>query len=75
MLYSKSALRARPAEGCARADHPHNAVQRQSRPAPARLPGAEIILLHRLRARAAATAGRLEHAHRVIELTARAWFG
>jgi hypothetical protein len=75
MLYSKSALRARPAEGCARADHPHNAAQHKSRPAPARLPGAEIILLHRLRARAAATAGRLEHAHRVIELTARAWLG
>jgi hypothetical protein len=42
---------------------------------PARLPGAEIILLHRLRARSAASAGRLEHAHRVIELTARAWLG
>jgi hypothetical protein len=73
MLYLKSA--ARPAEGCALSSH--SLVQCQPKPAhaPARLPGAEIILLHRLRARAAATAGRLEHAHRVIELTARAWLG
>jgi hypothetical protein len=71
MLYLKSA--ARPAEGCASSSQ--SLAQRQPRQAAARLPGAEIILLHRLRARAAATAGRLEHAHRVIELTARAWLG
>jgi hypothetical protein len=75
MLYSKSAAQARPAEGCASRGQSHALVQQPSKPVPARLPGAEIILLHRLRARSAATAGRLEHAHRVIELTARAWLG
>ena len=71
MLYLKSA--ARPAEGCAL--NRQSLAQCQPAHAPVRLPGSEIILLHRLRARAAATAGRLEHAHRVIELTARAWLG
>jgi hypothetical protein len=73
MLYLKSA--ARPAEGCALSSPSLVHCQPKPAHAPARLPGAEIILLHRLRARAAATAGRLEHAHRVIELTARAWLG
>jgi hypothetical protein len=71
MLHSKSAARARLAEGCASTSQAGSA----GRSMPARLPGAEIILLHRLRARSAASAGRLEHAHRVIELTARAWLG
>jgi hypothetical protein len=36
---------------------------------------AELILLHRLRARSRPAGGASEHADRVIGLTARAWLG
>ena len=38
-----------------------------------RAAAAELILLHRLRARAAGASGSLDHAGRIIGLTARAW--
>jgi len=84
MMHSKSATRARLADARASAGQSPGgkpahclavAPDAQVARARGRQPAAELILLHRLRARAAAAAGRPDHAHRVIELTARAWLG